>query len=541
MMGPGPTPSSVPGEPNGTGTSSRSPPGQDGSAGAQLRGGAALTYVTTIANFLLNLLFTPLLLRSLGPAAYGLYSLLTALVAYVAVLDFGLGNATIKYIAKFRAERDARAERGFVALSLRIYAGIAALTIVIGGVVLLNLRPLFGTTMSAAELSDARGMCALMILNLALAFPLGTFQAVITGHERFIFLRVVNLGRLLVRTAVLVVLLLLGYKAFAIVLVDTLMTALVGAINIVYVRTRLGVRPQSCHFDRRFIREVAAYSSLVFINIVVDALYWRVGHLVLGATVGTSAVAIFAVAMLLANNYQGVPLALSSVFLPRVTAMVVSGSSPDELLHLFTRTARLQLILAGYVVCGFALFGREFVNLWAGQEYDGAWLVALIVIVPLTVPLIQSVGVHIVQAKNMHGFRAFMSLGIALLNVALSFVLAKRWGATGAALATAATLVAGNILAMNWYYHRRVGLDVLRFFRSVASGLAPAMAIATALGALTLVVPGYSWPTLALRGAAFTTAYAAAMWRFGMNAYEKELVLGVIRWAGRTRPAVAPH
>jgi O-antigen/teichoic acid export membrane protein len=535
----GPTPSSEPQEPNGTGGASRSPPAQDGSAGAQLRGGAALTYVTTLANFLLNLLFTPLLLRSLGPAAYGLYSLLTALVAYVAVIDFGLANATIRYVAKFRAERDAEAEAGFVALSLRIYAAIAALTIVIGGVVLLNLRPLFGTTMSAPELSDARWMGALMILNLALAFPLGTFQAVITGHERFIFLRVVNLGRLLVRTAVLVILLLLGYKAFAIVLVDMLMTALVGAINIVYVRTRLGVRPRSYPFDRRFIREVAAYSSLVFINLVVDALYWRVGHLALGATVGTSAVAIFAVAMLLANNYQNVPLALSGVFLPRVTAMVVSGSSPDELLHLFTRTARIQLIVAGNVLGGFALFGREFVNLWAGPEYDSAWLAALIVVVPLTVPLIQSVGVHIVQAKNMHGFRAFMSLGIAVLNVALSFVLAKRWGVTGAALATAGSLVVGNIVAMNWYYHRRVGLDVLRFFRSVASGLAPAMAIAMGLGALTLLVPGYSWLTLALRGAVFTLAYAAVMWRFGMNAYEKGLVREVIRWAARSRPAIA--
>ncbi len=71
----------------------------------QLKAGAALNYVIIALNTLTGLLYTPYMLRCLGQNEYGLYSLVSSVIAYLTILDFGFGNAIIRYTAKFRAEK----------------------------------------------------------------------------------------------------------------------------------------------------------------------------------------------------------------------------------------------------------------------------------------------------------------------------------------------------------------------------------------------------------------------------------------------------
>ena len=74
----------------------------------QIKIGAALNYVIIGLNTLVGLLYTPYMLRMLGQNDYGLYSLVASVIAYLTILDFGFGNAIIRYTAKFRAERKQR-------------------------------------------------------------------------------------------------------------------------------------------------------------------------------------------------------------------------------------------------------------------------------------------------------------------------------------------------------------------------------------------------------------------------------------------------
>lgn len=66
--------------------------------------------------------------------------------------------------------------------------------------------------------------------------------------------------------------------------------------------------------------------------------------------------------------------------------------------------------------------------MWAGNDYSGTYPIALLLIIPVTIPLIQNIGIEIQKAKNMHQFRSWVYLGIAVLNVLLSIPLAKVYG-----------------------------------------------------------------------------------------------------------------
>lgn len=66
--------------------------------------GALLSYATIGLQNLVGLLYTLYLLRMLGKSEYGLYSLVKSIISYLTLLDFGFGDAVVRYTAKFRAE-----------------------------------------------------------------------------------------------------------------------------------------------------------------------------------------------------------------------------------------------------------------------------------------------------------------------------------------------------------------------------------------------------------------------------------------------------
>ena len=289
-----------------------------------------------------------------------------------------------------------------------------------------------------------------------------------------------------------------------------------------FVFLKLNVRIRLHSLNVSMFKEIFSYSSLIFISVVVDQIYWRIGHLVLGIVASTSEVAVFSIGMIFGQYFITFSTAISGVFLPKITKMVVNKASGEELTDLLIKTGRLQFLILVIVLGGFILFGNRFILLWAGPGFEISWIIALIVMLPLLVVLTQTIGISILQAKNMHGFRAVAYLCIAIVNVFISIYLAKIYGAVGAAVGTTLSLIFGNIIAMNIYYHYKVKLNIPRFYKEL-SGLFISFICSVALGATLLFISNNSWMAFILQCIIYSIIYLIVMWFFGMNNYEKRL------------------
>ena len=148
----------------------------------------------------------------------------------------------------------------------------------------------------------------------------------------------------------------------------------------------------------------------------------------------------------------------------------------------------------------------------------------MLLIVPATIPLIQNLGIEIQKAKNMHQFRSWVYLFIAILNVCLSIPLAKTYGGIGAAIGTAISLLIGNGLIMNWYYHKKVGLDMKWFWSQILKFI-PSLLPPIIVGILiSLFVNLYNLMPFLLCGIIYVIIFCVSMWFLGMNRYEKDLI-----------------
>lgn len=496
----------------------------------QLKAGVVLNYVVIILNTVVGLLYTPYMLRMMGQSEYGLYSLVASVIAYLTVLDLGFGNAIVRYTAKFRAEKKTEEQYEMFGMFFLLYLVIGIIAFGIGLGLYFNVGTLFGNTMTAVELDRARIMMLLLVANLAFTFPMSIWGSIIQAYEDFVFQKSLNIFRIILNTAVMICLLHFGYKAVAMVVVQTIFNVLTLVVNFIYCRRKLNIHIyfRFKHFHWGFLKEVAIYSFWIFLNAIMDRVYWSTGQFVLGAIVGTAAVAVFAIAIQLEGMYMQFSTAISSVFLPKVTAMVATNRSRKEISDLFIRTGRIQYIVLAYILSGFIIFGRQFIELWAGAGYSDAYIISLLFFIPLTVPLIQNLGITILQARNEMKFRSVLYIIIALVSLAMQIVLTRFFGGIGCAMGVSGALVVGQILIMNVYYQRRQDLDIKTFWKEISKmSIIPIVLIFSSMLVIRHFFALDSWGKLILGIAAFSLVYIPLFFRFSMTDDERNLFISM--------------
>ena len=183
----------------------------------QLKAGVLLSYLTLALSNIIALVYTPFMLRLMGQSEYGLYSLVASVVAYLTILDFGFGNAIVRYTAKYRAESREEEQSSLFGMFLAMYIGIGIIALIAGICLYLNVDLLFQQSMTLEELSKSKVMVLLMVFNVVLTFPLSIFPSIIVAYEKFVFHKLVNLARILIQPCIMIPLLLMGYKAIGMV------------------------------------------------------------------------------------------------------------------------------------------------------------------------------------------------------------------------------------------------------------------------------------------------------------------------------------
>ena len=277
------------------------------------------------------------------------------------------------------------------------------------------------------------------------------------------------------------------------------------------------------------MKKISGYAFFIFLNAIMDKIYWGTGQFILGMVSGTIQVAIYAIAMQFMNMYMQFSNAISGVLLPKVTMMVANGATKIELTNLMIKIGRLQYIVIGYILVMFFLVGKEFIYLWAGENYLSAYPMILILMVGLLIALVQNAGISILQAMNLNRYRMTVYTIVAVINIFTSVVLAKMYGGLGCAISTATALLISTGLIMNRYYHKRIGIDIPLFWKNITHMMPSAFILIALVELFQMNVSlEYSWLYFVIKVFVYSLIYAVLMYYLAMNSYEKNLCRSAI-------------
>ena len=125
---------------------------------------------------------------------------------------------------------------------------------------------------------------------------------------------------------------------------------------------------------------------------------------------------------------------------------------------------------------------------------------------------------------NLHKFRSLTYLIIAIVNVFITILLVSRFEGIGAALGTAGALLIGNGLIMNIYYHKKVGLNIIYFWKQILKFI-PAFILPILTGFVFIqYVDIYRISMFLIGVSIYALVFFTSMWFIGMNDFEKDLI-----------------
>ena len=489
-----------------------------------MRSGVYLSYINLLLGSLIPMFYTPVMLKILGEAEHGLYSLANSAIGYLSLLSFGFGSTIIRYIAKYRAEENKAAVQRTFGFFLVLYCALAALVILGGWIIAENAGSIFKRSLSVPELEKIKILILVMALHTALSFPLSVITSISLAHERYIFRRSLDIISTVAGPAANLIALYLGFGSVGMAVAGTALQAFLLIPNVVHCICILNVRPTFERIPGSLVREMVGFSAYVFLGSVVDMLFWATDKVILGMLVGTVVVSVYQIGSTFNNIVMQLSTSISGVLTPKITGMVVKDAPKEVLTELFIRVGRIQFFVVALVVTGFAVFGQSFVLLWVGESYADAYWIAVLTLFPLCIPLIQNTGLSIVVAQNKHKFRSIVYLIIAIANVISTYLVVPYLGGIGAALCSCVSYLIGQGLIMNIYYYKVIGIDIPLFWKTIVK-LAVFPAGMMAVGLLIMRWMSLdNWVSFFAGVAVYSLIYCCGMYFLNMNDYEKNVI-----------------
>lgn len=494
----------------------------------QKKVGVLLSYVNLAISTIIPFFYTPIMLAILGQSEYGLYSLSNSVISYLSLLQFGMGSAVIRYIAKYRATDEKEKANQITGLFTIIYIFFAVLVLFVGCIFTILSPVIFSDGLSEAEISKMKILIIIMSLSTAFSFISVVFSSIINAYEKFIFKKTTDIILTILAPLFNLLVLFLGYESVGIATVSLIFQIVVLPIYMWYVAKRLGIKMKFVKPEKAFLLELFSFSIFMFLSSIADLLFWSTDNVLIGAMIGSTAVAVYNVGGVFTNLMRNLTSAINDVFVPKVTMMVAVDNSNTELSELMIRVGRLQYLMVSLLASGFIVFGQVFIHYWSGDVYADAYWVSLVTFLPSAIPILQNIAFGVIVAQHKHKFRCCIYFGIAILNAISTFFIIPYFGYIGAAICSGVSYIIGHGIILNIYYKSVIKLDIFGFWMNILKmSFIPVIITVIGYWIVNILIP-WNIILMLVEGIGFVLVFILLTWFFTMNEYEKDIFKGLL-------------
>ena len=138
-------------------------------------------------SIIINLIYTPFMLKILGESEYGIYSLVSSIIAYLNLLSLGFGASYIRFYSKYKQCEDEEGIAKLNGLYLIVFLTMGIVALITGLTLAFNVDVFFNNTYTANDLYIAKILMIFLAINMCISFPASVFVSYITSQEKFIF------------------------------------------------------------------------------------------------------------------------------------------------------------------------------------------------------------------------------------------------------------------------------------------------------------------------------------------------------------------
>ena len=427
--------------------------------------GALISYIAIAFNVISGLLYTPWMIRSIGDDKYALYTLALSIIN-IFLMDFGIGSAVTKFLSNYYAKGEYDEANCFMGVVYKVFFLISSV-IALCLFVFYFFIDGFYTKLSSEELIVFKQLFIIVATYSVLSFPFTSYNGVLMANERFIEVKLCNLGQKVFNVAAIIVLLLNGMGVYALVLTYALSNAvfLFAKYAIIKKKTTQRVVWKSNH-DKLLVKKLFSFSIWVTIMSIAQRCIFNIMPSVIAAVIGAEAVTIFSLASTLEGYVYTFSDAINGMFMPKISRILIQENTQERLSGLMIKVGKFHIYTIGLIYIGFLCFGKQFITLWMGDGYGEIYVCALLLIFPSLFDVPQQVAKTALLAKDVVKEQAIIYIGMALSNIVLAAMLLKKLGIVGGAVSICIAYLL-KVVAMNLLYDKMLHVNLEKYFHDV--------------------------------------------------------------------------
>ncbi|MBN1437689.1 MAG: oligosaccharide flippase family protein [Sedimentisphaerales bacterium] len=430
--------------------------------------------VRACANIAIFIAITPYIRRQLGNDINGIWWFIGSLMAFLSLAQSFVSNSVAKFVAECKARHEPLHE---------VFCSAAVLHALICAVSLIPAALFFLFTdivqLASQEIPLAKVQLALLIMIgavfLSLLFTI--VQAAIEGLQRYVFVNSLAVCVSMIRATAIILLLHRGYGLVNLAWITLICNAVSGIAATIFLFQIESIKLARCHINRGVIQKLMSFGVFSFLSNLANWLLNKSHPAVIGLVLSPVHITIYGIAPRLMQPIQEVCGTVMRIFMPVTSEIsVLTGQERKQKFEdLFTRASRFSLIMVLPVILFLMVRGREFIQVWQGEDYHYAketYYVLVILLASQIPAYAQTIGsqMHVGLAK--HGFPAVLGMVMAVINLVLSLVLAKYHGIIGVAWASVIVVLLRRT-TMQFYFRSILRISMLKYYWNVCAKLLP--------------------------------------------------------------------
>lgn len=421
---------------------------------------------------LVTLLLTPFLIRHLGSSQYGVWILLSTLVAYFQLLEFGLMPSIIRFVSFHRA-RDEKCEVEAVigsAFSPLIVLSLLTLPVTY---VAAEISPAIFNLDGTDSATFARAIW-LLGFTAILSYFKRMFHAVIEGYQRFDLLNLCSASGSVIGALAMVYCVKQGGGILSLMMVLMAQTAYETLCEVAVLAKVFQIKPNPFNFRKDLFKKIFGYSYYAYLIDIAGSISYRIDTIVIGLFLPMTAVAFYSIGTRIAGFLEKAVNPLINTFFPLASELHTAGNRESLQKVLLNGTRTSILIITPGLIIGYA-YGGDLIRWWVGPEFIPSSLPVLrIFLAVVFLSVFEATASRVLLGTGEVRFNANVSLYSALANLILSLSLVKYYGIVGVALGTLIPSFVSNFLVSVPYTCRLTGIPLTKFY---VDAFAPGLAV----------------------------------------------------------------
>lgn len=398
-----------------------------------MRRGVLVTYAHLLLSLVSLMVLTPVILKHVGPTAYGLWAMLSSVVTYLSLFDMGLSPALAKYTAEYRALGEKQELSRIASTTFVTFA-------VVGAVMLLTALTASPWIDSLLKVPDelrivSRVSFLLMAANVVALLFLGIFANIVYGHQRIDIWKTFGIVQIVANLLLTILFLTTGLGIIGVACASLGSTLLVTVLYIVFLsQSGYAIQIRMSFASINVLKRIGPFSlRTMLLGLSSKVLYYS-DYLVIGFVIGSAQVTPYEIAYKSAFLLTYLFSVISTAMLPKVSELDALKET-DSLRILLTRLTSISMLIAVPSCLCLFFVGPLFISWWVGSEN---FVGQKVIFVFALMNLLHAVGTPtgmLLQAGGRNSGLLVSEIFRAGLHVALSIFMVERIALLGVACA----------------------------------------------------------------------------------------------------------